>query len=188
MTRTECIDELTKEWNKLGNLFAEDNEWIEPDEAVRITQAHFKKFQMTNASGTVLMPPRVRHPGKEWILQEAKRQRESEPDKSAAPADASAGPLASVTEYSVRFRNGTFRLVGVDAEGAKISDCELPGPSSAEEELDYSIHVVDGHSYFAATADADYISCSDYTLTQMPSLRAKVPLPGWIYVCHTHTL
>lgn len=180
------LEELEKEWTKLGNLFLEESEWVEPEQAHHICQVWMQKFSVRNADGAVLMPPRVKHPGKAWILKQmeevSKQEAPKGDQKDKAESTEGKGVFASVAEYVVRLRSGTFHLLGLDCEGAKVTDVELPGPK-ADEDFNYEISEVDGEYYFAAVTlgdetEAEYLSCEDFTKENMPKGVLQNRLPG----------
>lgn len=178
---TECKNELASEWTKLGQLFLEDADWCEPEEAQQVCPAWLQQFSVKNPAGTVLMPARVRYPGKAWILKVKQVLGTRGPGAGAQPGSEESikeGPLANVTEFVVRLRGGSFRLVGLDKDKAKVSDVDLPGPTSTDEDFMYQVVDVEGEFYFTQGGDADLISCVDYTVDQTPSLKTSNGLPG----------
>ena len=189
MDKDTCLKEIAKEWAKLGNMFME--EWCEPADAVDITKEYFSQFAMTNCHGQILMPARVPYPGKDWIVKQIeKRNKASSSSKSKeeqASSTSHAVPgcpsqLRAVSEWVVRVRKGSFRLFGLDAEGAKVSDVPLPEPSEEHEDCMYEVVVLEDNiadAYFTLGGDQDLVSCLDFTIESM-GLKKAVPnrLPG----------
>ena len=179
----ECKTELNNEWLKQGQVFLEDDEWLEPEEATAVCQKWFQQFAVRNSAGTLLMPARVKYPGKAWILAEGKKVKGNVVTGAGGGAGAGApgakaGPLSQVKDYAVRLRGGEFRLIGLDAESAKVSDVPLPGPSKPEEDIMYSIVSVEGEHYFTTGGDSDLISCYDWTMEHTTKTTPPNTLPG----------
>ena len=68
-SKAEIVEDLKKEWGKIGSLWLDESDpWIEPDGALQLTHAHFKRHAVKMPDGSLKIPTRVPHPGKKNIL------------------------------------------------------------------------------------------------------------------------
>ena len=168
--------ELLKEYNRLGRPLAGD-EWLESDIVIPLA----KKWMVLNASkdadGKIVMPARVKHPGKAWLMTQAAEMssastetspplpaERSQPDKAPAPeVPPSAKDSTGDFDYKVLYRDGGQRLVQLNFLGKRTGDVPLPANSN------FKIVVHDGKQVLSGKGGLELYDCREYVEALMPA-------------------
>lgn len=180
---TGMCEELMKEYNRLGRPLAGD-EWLEPEVLVPLAKRWMLQHASRDDAGRIVMPGRVKHPGKMWIMTNASSepsQADATPSSSLGHAAVPSEPVAPVQpqiqpatmdEFKIIYRKGVNRLLQVNWLGKRIGDVPLP-PGS------FKIMQYNGRQVLSAKGGAEIYDAEEYMATLMPSRSAaETATPG----------
>ena len=169
-SKAEIVEDLKKEWGKIGSLWLDESDpWIEPDGALQLTHAHFKRHAVKMPDGSLKIPTRVPHPGKKNILMQI-REISGEGMNSGTPAPAPQEESIDGEKLEVTYRIGCFkdgfRLRALDSSENVLNEVALPPPVDGRS---YMIIDFDGEEYFPQEGNMlNLMLCSKYMADNLP--------------------
>lgn len=170
-SKAAIIEDLKKEWGKIGSLWLDESDpWIEPDGALALVHAHFKRHAIKMPDGSLKIPTRVPHPGKKNILMHIRELTDESGMDSGIPAptvpeESIDGEKCEVTYRIVSFKDG-FKMRAVDSSENVLNEVALPPPTDGRS---YTIIEFDGEEYFPQEGNMlNLMLCSQYMADHLP--------------------
>ena len=182
-------EELMKEYNRLGRPLAGD-EWLEPEALVPLAKRWMLQHATRDEAGRIVMPPRVKHPGKMWIMTNAPQPTDetTTPAQTFAPVAPAAVPappspapstpdavnkgLPMQDDFKIIYRDGNHRLAQINFLGKRVGDVPLPQGSN------FRIIQHEGKQVLSGKCGTEIYDCEEYMQTLMPSRSAETKTSG----------
>jgi len=190
--RDEIVTELRKEWRRFGYPLRGDD-FIEPEYVTQLAKKWMCTFAKVKGDGQIIMPDRVQHPGKAWIMEEAAilkgnfvanvEARQAAASKTLGQEKAtlmvegktdqkkeakmdqkpSSAEKTEESEFKIIYRDGGQRLVKLNFLGKRVADVPLPASAS-----NFKIIYQNGCFLLSSKGGADLYDCEEYVGILMP--------------------
>lgn len=190
--RDEIVTELRKEWRRFGYPLRGDD-FLEPEYVTQLAKTWMCTFAKVKGDGQIIMPDRVQHPGKAWIMEQAAilkgnfvanvEARQAAASKTLGQEKAtlmvegktdqkkeakmdqkpSSAEKTEESEFKIIYRDGGQRLVKLNFLGKRVADVPLPASTS-----NFKIIYQNGRFLLSSKGGADLYDCEEYVGILMP--------------------